>query len=61
MLCGEAAEVLQDVVEDCSKRKPAMTQGYTLADIYNEDETGLYYLALPNRSLVIKGDHRKGI
>ncbi|KAI0221817.1 Tigger transposable element-derived protein 4, partial [Lamellibrachia satsuma] len=30
-------------------------------DIYNADVTGLYYRDLLNRSMVIKGDPRKGI
>ena len=61
VLCGESAEVPQDVVDDWGKRLPALTEGYDLADIYNADETGLYFRALPNRSMVIKGDPRKGI
>ena len=60
-LSGESAEVPQDVVDDWSKRLPALIEGYVLADIYNADETGLYFRALPNRSMVIKGDPRKGI
>ena len=35
--------------------------GYCHKDIFNTDKTGLYYRALPNRSLVIKGDPQKGI
>ncbi|KAI0221967.1 Tigger transposable element-derived protein 6, partial [Lamellibrachia satsuma] len=34
---------------------------YALADIYNADETGLYYRTLPERSMVVRGDPRKGI
>ena len=60
-LCGEAAEVPQNVVEDWTKRLPAITDGYALADIYNADETGLHFRALPNRSVVVRGDPRKGI
>ena len=60
-LCGEAAEVPQGVVEDWTKRLPAITDGYALADIYNADETGLYFRALPNRSKVVRDDPRKGI
>ena len=35
-LCGEAAEVPQDVVEDWTKRLPAITDEYA-------DETGLFF------------------
>ena len=60
-LCGEAAEVPQDVVADWTMRLPELTAGYALADIYNADETGLYYGALHERSMVVRGDPRKGI
>ena len=40
---------------------PELTAGYLPADIYNADETGLYYCALPERSMVVRGDPRKGI
>ncbi|KAK2176478.1 hypothetical protein NP493_662g01140 [Ridgeia piscesae] len=40
---------------------PELTAGYLPADIYNADETGLYYRALPERSMVVRGDPRKGI
>ena len=59
-LLGESAEVPQDVVDDWSKRLTALTEGYALADIYNADDTGLYFRALPSRSMVVKGDPQKG-
>ena len=36
-------------------RLPHLTAGYALEDIYNADETGLYYRALP----AIDGDPRR--
>ncbi|KAI0211496.1 Isocitrate dehydrogenase [NADP] cytoplasmic [Lamellibrachia satsuma] len=47
-LCGKAAEVSQDIVADWTMCLPDLTTGYALADIYNTDETGLYYHALPD-------------
>ena len=38
-----------------------LTAGYLPADIYNADETGLYYCALPDRSMIVHGDLCKGI
>ena len=61
LLSGEAAEVPEDVVTDWSHRLPSITEGYELKDIYNADETVLYYRALPSRSMVLKDDPRKGI
>ena len=46
---------------DWTVRLPDLTAGYALEDIYNADETELYYRALPERSMVIRGDPRKGI
>ena len=60
-LWGEAAEVPKHVVADWAQHLPAITEGYQLADIYNADETGLYFRALPNRSMVVRDDPRKGI
>ena len=61
VLCGGTDEVPQAAVDDWVKRLPALLEGYCHADIINADETGLYYRALPNRSMVINGDPRKGI
>ena len=60
-LCGEAAEVPKHVVTEWAQRLPVITEGYQLADIYNADETGLYFRALPNRTMVVHDDPRKGI
>lgn len=54
-LNGEAAEVCQDTVDDWKQRLPALCEGYQPQDIFNADETGLYYRTLPDRSLVVKG------
>lgn len=59
-LCGESAEVSEETCQDWMKRIPQLTAGYGLKDIYNADETGLYYRALPNRSMVVAGDPRRG-
>ena len=43
-------------VEDWKKRLPAIIDGFKLCNIFNADETGLYYRGLPERSLVEKDD-----
>ncbi len=60
-LSGEAAGVDPQTVDDWSSRLPSITEGYELRDIFNADETGLYWRTLPNRSLVGKDEDRKGI
>ena len=54
---GEAADVDPSVVSDWGERLKTISQGYALKDIFNADETGLFYRALPTRSLVVKGDY----
>jgi hypothetical protein len=60
MLSGEAAEVSMATVEDWKKRLSTICEGYEEKDIFNADETGLFYRTVPSRSLVQKGDSRHG-
>jgi len=39
-----------------STKLPAITEGYSPCDIYNSDESGLFYNALPKQTLAVKGD-----
>lgn len=59
-LCGESGDVSEEVVNDWTQRIPDIVAGYDPKDIFNADETGLYYRALPNRTYAIKGDPCKG-
>ena len=54
VLSGEAADVDPTVVSDWSERLKTICQGYALKDIFNADETGLFYSALPTRSMAVK-------
>ena len=57
---GESAGVDPATVDDYKKRLPSITSGFRSTDIFNCDETGLYYRALPDRTLAAKGDNAKG-
>lgn len=59
-VCGESAEVNQDVVSDWKSRLSVITSGYCDSDIYNMDETGLFFKAIPDKTLTVKGDQCKG-
>ena len=37
---------------------PTILSGYELKDIFNADEFGLFYQAMPNKSLHFKGERR---
>ena len=60
VLCGESADVPEAAVQDWAQRLPEICKDYAPKNIFNADETGLYFRALPTRSMVVKGDPRKG-
>jgi hypothetical protein len=54
-LAGERAAV--DIATDLwFERLPELLEGYRARDIYNADETGLFFNSLPDRTLVLKGE-----
>ena len=54
ILSGEAADVSEDVLDDWVKRLPSILEGYDTKDIFNADETGLFFRTMPSRSYVVK-------
>jgi hypothetical protein len=56
VLSGEAVEVSDDVICDWSARLPALCEGYSSSDIFNADETGLFF-----RTSLIDQWFRKGM
>ena len=57
---GESADVDPSVVEDFKSRVEEMCSGYSPENIFNADETGVFYRALPDRTLAAKADGCKG-
>ena len=51
----EAVDVSSVTIDDWKQRIASIIDGYKLNDIYNCDETGLFYRALPDKTLAIKG------
>ncbi|PFX20594.1 Tigger transposable element-derived protein 6 [Stylophora pistillata] len=60
VLSGEAADVDPTVVDDWEKRLETILEGYELEDIYNADETGVFFRAFPTKSLVLRGEQCSG-
>lgn len=55
-LAGEAASVPEEIVIDWKRdRLPEILQGYSLEDVYNFDETGLFYRCTPDKTLEFVG------
>ncbi|XP_054737831.1 tigger transposable element-derived protein 6-like [Anastrepha obliqua] len=53
---GEAADVNQDGVEQFRTKLPSLLTGYKPQDIYNADESGLFFRALPDKILALKSE-----
>ena len=60
MISGEKGCVDGIVVDDWKERLPDLISGYKPDDIYNMDETGLFYRDLPDRTLAVKGQECTG-
>ncbi|GLV61270.1 cag, partial [Carabus blaptoides fortunei] len=69
-ISGEGAAVIVDDVSSFLEKCPSLIKGYSPRDIYNADETGLYFRALPNKTLTFKkekcvednaGSHQKDV
>ena len=59
-VAGEDGEVNAETLESRAERLPEIVKGYELKDIWNADETGLFWRALPDKSLSVKKGRWKG-
>ncbi|GBP23600.1 Tigger transposable element-derived protein 4 [Eumeta japonica] len=60
-VCGEADGVPEGVIEEWFSHKwPALCEGYTPEELFNADETGLFYNLTPDKRLKFKGEEYKG-
>lgn len=59
-LSGESSSVDEATIEEWKKNLPNLTKGYKPKDIFNADETGLFFNLLPDKSYVVKGDSCHG-
>jgi hypothetical protein len=55
-VCGEGGDVNIDTVDNWKLKLPIICDGYEPKDIYNADETWLFFKALPNKTLAEKDD-----
>jgi hypothetical protein len=60
-ICGESRSVDVDVVKNWKENLDAVCQGYEDENIFNADETGLFWRALPNKTLAIAGEDVHGL
>jgi len=60
VVSGERADVDIEVTDEYKKRLPEICEGYANSDIFNCDETGLFFRALPDKTLSAKRQSSKG-
>jgi hypothetical protein len=59
-LAGEKAEVSVESTDAWLESLAFLLWGYELCDVYNADETGLFFKVLPGRTLAYKGESCHG-
>lgn len=59
-ICGEAADVNMEEVEQWKKKLCSIIQEYSPENIFNADETGLFFRALPKKTLALKNEKCTG-
>ena len=59
VICGESGSVDKEIVQSWKSRLPDITTGYATCDIYNMDESGIFFQALPDNTLREKGTECK--
>ena len=56
IVSGEANDAPQATIEDWQKKLPVILADYDPCDIFNADETALFFQMLPNKTFTFKGD-----
>ncbi|KAL4103217.1 hypothetical protein QTP88_010050 [Uroleucon formosanum] len=59
-ICGENASVDQSICSDWLVKYLPIINQYSPDDVYNVDETGLFYKCLPSQTFVLKGENCAG-
>ena len=59
-ICGESGDVHGETIDSWKERLPEILEGYAKEDIWNMDETGVFWQALPDRGFGGKGRQCKG-
>ncbi|CAI6373801.1 unnamed protein product [Macrosiphum euphorbiae] len=59
-ICGESSSVDHDIVDDWNNKLIEICEGFVPKNIFNLDETGLFFRALPNKTMCLKGENCSG-
>lgn len=59
-ICGEEKSVSLNEIADWNGKLKSLCEGYDDRDIFNADETGIFYRVLPDKTLCFKGENCSG-
>ena len=59
-VCGESSAVDENIVSDWQKRITGICESYEERNIFNCDETGLFFRTLPSKTMAFKGENCAG-
>ena len=59
-IAGEEGDVNPETIDSWNERVKELTKGYSPRDVWNEDETGCFWKAMPEKSLSQKGKRCRG-
>jgi len=59
-ICGESSAIDRTAVDDWKKKLPNIIDKYEEQDIFNADETGLFFRVLPNKTMAFKNETCSG-
>lgn len=59
-ICGESKSVDTSVVKDWTEKLEGICEGYADVNIWNLDETGLFFKALPDKTMCLRGEKCSG-
>lgn len=59
-ICGESGDVPTQAIDEFLEKLPEIIAGYKMEDIANCDETGLFYRAIPKKTICLKGEKCHG-
>lgn len=59
-ICGESASVDTNICENWKNELSVLLEGYEACNVFNADETGLFYKCLPDRTMSFKNEKCHG-
>ena len=55
-VCGESADISEEGVRQWKEQLGSLLKDYDAKDVFNVDETGLFFRLLPEKTMAFKGE-----